>query len=141
MTQEENREEIIKLKIPSKAIFIRKTRQVIDEICERASFPKKKTQQLKLAINEALANIISYAYNHDPDKVIYIYFLIIPERIEVVIRDFGKKPDLAKMKPRDLNKLDDKGLGLLIMEKFVDYMAFDFSPEIGTELKFVKNRD
>lgn len=130
--------EIVKLRIPSRPIFLRKTREVIDEICSRAGFSSRKTHELKLAINEAIANIIEHGYKNDPDKVIYLYFLIIPDRLEVIIRDFAPKPDPEKLKHRDLSELEDRGLGIFFMKNFVDHMTYDFSNEVGTQLKFIK---
>lgn len=137
----ENRGEVIKLKIPSRPVFIKKTRQVIDEICARSGFSEKKTQELKLAINEAIANIIQHAYENDPDQTIYLYFLILPERVEVILRDFGKKPQNGNPKSRSLDDLKDKGLGIFFMEKYVDFMNFSFSDEVGNQLKFIKYKN
>ena len=58
--QTEEKGEVIKLKIPSRPVFIRKTRQVIDEICSRSGFSEKKTKELKLAIFLLHLNFIHY---------------------------------------------------------------------------------
>jgi len=131
-------DEVIKLKILSRPVFIQKTRRVIDEICKKAGFSDKKIIELKLAINEALANIIKHAYENCPDQNIYLYFLLASDKIEVVIRDFGKRPEPGQMKSRELNQLADRGLGLLFMKKYVDHLSFDFSMEVGTQVQFVK---
>lgn len=140
-SHETEKGEIVKLKIPSRPVFLKKTRTVLDEICNRAGFAEKKTLELKLAINEALANIIEHAYANDPDKFIYLYFLIVPDRLEVIIRDFGDKPDPTKLRHRDLGDLEDRGLGIFFMKNFVDYMTYDFSNEVGTQLKFIKYKE
>ncbi len=137
----ENKGEVIKLKIPSRPAFIRKTRKVIDEMCLRSNFSKKHTRELKLAINEALANIIQHAYENDPDQTIYLYLLIMPDKVEVILRDFGKKPSPSSLKIRDLDELEDKGLGILFMKKYVDHMAYNFSDKGGNQLKFIKYKD
>jgi serine/threonine-protein kinase RsbW len=102
-------------------------------------FNKRQTQELQLAINEALANIIQHAYENQPDHAIFIYFVLQPSRIEVIIRDFGKRPPMAShFKHRNLDQLHDRGLGLLFMKRCVDYMTYDFSEEGENQLKFIK---
>lgn len=134
-------EEVIKLKIPSKPQYIRKTRKVIEEICGRSGFTKRQIKELKLALSEALANVIEHAYKNNPDQTIFIYFVIGSDKMEVVIRDFGKKPDPDKFKTRDLSLLKERGLGLFFMEKFVDHLMFDFSGTRHNELKFIKYKE
>lgn len=133
-----NPKEVIRLKIPSDPIFLKKARNAIDEICKRAGFSSQKTYQLKVAVTEALANVIEHAYKGDKDKTIYVYFLITDERIEVIIRDFGQKPDINTFKSRNLNDLKDRGLGLYIINKYTDVCEYFFSDEKENQVKFIK---
>lgn len=133
--------ELIKLKIPSQGVYIRKIRKCIQEICLRNGFSQKQSQELQLVMNEAIANIIQHAYNEQKDKPIFVYFIVYPEKIEILIADSGEKPQPEKLKHRDLNKISEHGLGLLFMEKLVDHMAFDFSEDDKTQLKLTKFKD
>ncbi|HOJ50357.1 MAG TPA: ATP-binding protein [Spirochaetota bacterium] len=133
-----NPKEVVRLKIPSDPLFIKKSRNVIDEICQRAGFDMKKTYQLKVAVSEALSNVIEHAYKKDKTKLIYIYFLITDERIEVIIRDFGQKPNFDTFKSRDLNDVKDRGLGLYLISKYTDVFEYYFSDEKENQVKFIK---
>jgi len=133
-----NPKEVVRLKIPSDPLFIKKSRNVIDEICQRSGFDVKKTYQLKVAVSEALSNVIEHAYKRDKTKLIYIYFLITDERIEVIIRDFGQKPNFDTFKSRDLNDVKDRGLGLYLISKYTDVFEYYFSDEKENQVKFIK---
>ena len=134
-------EEVVKLRIVSRPEFIRKVREIIDELGQKMGFASRKIGELKLAVNEAIANIFKHAYKNQTDKPIYLYFVAKPQQIEIVIRDFGTRPEPGQLKTRDLNQLEDRGLGLLFMKKYVDDLSFDFSQKVGTQVRFVKLKE
>jgi len=130
--------EIIRIKIPSHPKYISRLRNIVGEVCEKMNFHYQQSMDLKLAVNEATANIIKHAYEGQTNKAIFIYFYIFPDRLEVAIRDYGKKVSPEQIKSRDLDDVKDHGLGVFLMENLVDEVAYDFSPSVGTELKFIK---
>mgnify|MGYP001544556527 CR=1 FL=1 len=135
-----NDSEIIRIKIPSHPKYISRLRNIVGEVCDKVNFDTQKTQELKLAVNEAVNNIIQHAYEGKTNKAIFVYFYIFDDRLEVAIRDYGKKVSPEKIKSRDLDDVQDHGIGVFLMEQFADEMAFDFTPSVGTELKFIKYR-
>ncbi len=135
-----NDNEIIRIKIPSHPKYISRLRGIVGEVCDKLNFDKQKAQELKLAVNEAVNNIIQHAYEGQTNKVIFVYFYLFKDRLEVAIRDYGKKVSPDIIKSRDLDDVKDHGLGVFLMEKFADEVAYDFTPSVGTELKFIKYR-
>jgi serine/threonine-protein kinase RsbW len=130
--------EIIRIKIPSHPKYISRLRSIVGEVCQKMNFHYQKCQDLKLAINEAVSNIIQHAYEGQTNKAIFVYFYLFSERLEVAIRDYGKKVEPDQIKSRDLDDVKDHGLGVFLMENLVDEVAFDFTPSVGTDLKFIK---
>ena len=114
-------------------------RFMVEDLAKKNGFAQEKIEELKLAINEALANVIEHAYQWQKNKVIFIYFSIHYQDIEVVIKDFGKKLDTAQLKSRNLDDVKDSGLGVFLIKNMVDEVEYH-SEELGTELKLVKKK-
>jgi serine/threonine-protein kinase RsbW len=135
-----NDNEIIRIKIPSHPKYISRLREIVGEVCQKMNFNEEKAVELKLAVNEAVSNIIRHAYEGQTNKAIFVYFYMFSDRLEIAIRDYGKKVQPFEIKSRDLNDVKDHGLGVFLMETFADEIYFDFTPSVGTEVKFIKYR-
>lgn len=103
-----------------------------------AGFPKDKREQIILAIDEACTNVIKHAYKNDYTKDIEIEYTDAKDRISVLIKDWGEKADLAKIKSRPLDQIRPGGLGVHFIEQIMDKVEFDTTPPIGTHLLLVK---
>ena len=131
--------DIIRLKIPSNPKYVSSVRVLVQDLARKNGFDKTKTNDLELAINEALANVIEHAYGGQKNKVIFIYFIVTYKNIEVIIKDFGKKVNLNEIKSRPLTEYRDGGLGVFLINNMVDEVVYT-SQGGGTELKLVKNK-
>ncbi len=132
------KKEVIRVKLPSNPKYISVLRATVSEVTQKMGFTKEKSQELKLVVNEACANVIEHAYGGKRDKAIFIYFNLFPDRLEIIIRDFGRKVKAAQIKSRPLDEVQEHGLGVFIMQNLVDELEYDTSPSIGTELRLVK---
>lgn len=72
------------------------------------------------------------------DKKIVLILRELADRLEVVIKDFGKKVHPARIRSRDLHDVKPGGLGVYFIRRSMDMVWYDMSPRIGTELKMVK---
>jgi serine/threonine-protein kinase RsbW len=140
MSLSPNDNEIIRIKIPSHPKYISRLRNIVGEVCEKLDFDHEKAQGLKLAVNEAVNNIIQHAYEGKTNKSIFVFFYLFSDRLEIAIRDYGKKVSPDQIKSRDLDDVKDHGIGVFLMEQFADEIAYDFTPSVGTEIKFIKYR-
>lgn len=131
--------ELIRLKIPSNPKYISTVRVMIEDLAKKNGFAKQKIDDLKLAINEALANVIEHAYNWQKNKVIFIYIVVNYRNIEIVIKDFGRKVTMKDIKSRSLEDFRDGGLGVFLIQNMVDDVQYN-SLDVGTELKITKNK-
>ena len=134
-----NKKDIIRLKIPSNPKYVSCVRALIEELARKNGFDKTKIEDLKLAINEALANVIEHAYLGQKNRVIFIYMIVTYKNIEVIIKDFGRKVGLDEIKSRPLEEYRDGGLGVFLINNMVDEVVYT-SQSTGTELKLIKNR-
>ena len=134
-----NKKDIIRIKIPSNPKYVSCVRALVEELARKNGFDKTKIEDLKLAINEALANVIEHAYLGQKNRVIFIYMIVTYKNIEVIIKDFGRKVSLDEIKSRPLEEYRDGGLGVFLINNMVDEVVYT-SQSTGTELKLIKNR-
>ena len=116
-------------------------RDFITDCCNRHDIPNETVFELKLAVDEACANVIEHGYKDmDPGSII-LSFRIEPGRILVSITDFGHvfepaaapKPDVeAALEDREMG-----GLGLYLIYQTMDNIDYQTSEE-GNTLLFTK---
>jgi anti-sigma regulatory factor (Ser/Thr protein kinase) len=100
---------------------------------EKMRFSKTDLRKLELASEEALVNVISYAYNEIKEQKggIEISCRLYPEeRIEFVIKDKGApfNPLLHSQKVDRLADLEDRmegGLGILFIQQYMDEVHYE----------------
>jgi anti-sigma regulatory factor (Ser/Thr protein kinase) len=104
------------------------------------SFSSIARMQVTLAVHEACANIIEHSYQGDTTERIDLTVLVTPAELTIEIRDYGRKPDLAKIQPRALHDVRPGGLGTHFMRSIMDSVTYDISPATGTLLRMTKRR-
>jgi len=96
---------------------------------------------IRLALTEAFTNIIEHSYCHDPDQTISISITIEEEKIVIEFEDTGNRPDLSRLKWRDLNDYRERGLGLFLISRCMDSMTFCFGNDGVNRLKIIRFLD
>ncbi len=94
----------------------------------------------ELAINEALANVIEHAYKFVNDKMIILrIFWEDDERICFFeIEDKGNPVNVDKIASRDLNDVQDHGLGVYLMKNIMSEV--EFKPISDGNILYMKKR-
>lgn len=136
--QDSSRAEQVSVTIPSSPEFLIIIRRVVQAYFEKAAYPEADIRHIVLAVDEACSNVIKYAYNMDATKEITVSLAGIGRGVELSIRDYGIKPDMATVKPRDLDDVRPGGLGTHLIRSVMDEVAYDLSPEAGTRLTMIK---
>ena len=101
-------------------------------------FNEKEVKNITLAVDEACTNVIKYAYDDRHNKKIVLTATVKKDRLEVTIRDFGKKANPESFTSRPLKEVRPGGLGLHFIKKIMDEVEYDTSSKIGTTLRLVK---
>jgi anti-sigma regulatory factor (Ser/Thr protein kinase) len=101
---------------------------------------EKDAERFVLAVNEAFANIVEHAYGGRHDGEVEVRMEERDDRVEVTLRDFGRKPDPGQLRSRDLDDVRPGGLGLHFMHAGADEVAFDLTLDEGTSLRLVKGK-
>ena len=93
--------------------------------------PVTWVHELELSLEEAIMNIITYAYPSEQKGSIYLEILEEKDFFIVTIKDQGRKfnPLVEAKSPKvhdDLHLQEEGGLGLYLMQKNVDQMLYNY---------------
>ncbi len=109
---------------------------------EQAGLDEDSIADVELAVDEAASNIIDHAYGGEDKGEIECSYRVIPEGLEVILRDYGKpfdpeavaEPDLVS----DICCRKPGGLGLHFMKSLMDSVNFSFNGHGGNLLTMTK---
>jgi len=130
--------DVIRISVASNPRFLTLIRSMVFNTALLLKFSEKNSREIMLAVDEAITNVIKHSYNQCYEKEIVVSLHLKDDRLEIHIRDYGAKADPKCIKSRDLNDIKPGGLGVFFINKIMDYVEYDISPEDGTILKLIK---
>jgi len=132
-------EEVVQLDIPARADRLRLVRSAVIQAGEICDYDSEMIQDVVIAVDEALQNVIRHAYGNRGDGEIKITISRAPNKFVVHIRDYADSIDISKVKPRDLDDVKPGGLGTHFIREVMDEVTFLPTPdERGNLLRLVK---
>jgi len=137
---DEHLAETVTLSVPSHPKYLYVIRSAIYPVVIEAGFPKVEARKIVLAVDEACSNIIKYAYEGDATQRIGMSITVDRRGLRIELTDTGKKPDVKKIAPRQLDDIRPGGLGTHFMASVFDTVSYDTSREAGTVLTLIKER-
>ena len=87
---------------------------------------------------ELWANVIRYAYHHEPSQLICLGCELTNAGVIFRIRDFGMQCEPSKLKGRPLDLVQPGGLGIHLIRRAFDQVDYHLKKE-GTELVLAKH--
>ncbi|HSG27049.1 MAG TPA: ATP-binding protein, partial [Candidatus Krumholzibacterium sp.] len=115
------------LEIPADENNLSEVRDFIADICTRAGFSKRETNNTKLAMDEACTNIIKHAYK-DRSGSIKIDVTARPGHIDINVFDRGRAFEWSNVKDPDLQRYVEigkkGGLGIYLMNRLMDDLDY-----------------
>ena len=114
-------------------------RKELRQILTQAGWEKKTTEEILLAVDEALTNIIRHAYQGKPGKMVVIVETS-DDKVEVVLEDRGKKFDPTQVPPPELPRHKPGGLGVHFIRTIMDQMIYDDQGLAGNRLRLIKHK-
>jgi anti-sigma regulatory factor (Ser/Thr protein kinase) len=130
----------VELTIPSDPRYMKLVRSLVGAAAQVVGFEKPDVNHVCLAVDEACTNIIRHAYGGDHGRKIEVRLVLHPDRLDVNLRDYGRKAEPGEIKPRELDDIRPGGLGVHFIREIMDQVVYDTSPEVGTELRMTKSR-
>lgn len=130
--------DLIMITVPSAPKYLCLIRDVTARLGASGGLEEAVIDTLKLAIDEACANIIKHAYKGDTGKKIRIQYRITKEAFEAVIEDSGKKVSPELLQGRDLDDVRPGGLGIHFIKRAFDVVVYDEKKKKGNRLRLIK---
>lgn len=115
--------------------FRKELRQVLNE----AGWEKKTAEEILLAVDEALTNIIRHAYQGGAGTIT-VSIRMADDKIEIILEDRGKKFDPTQVPPPELPRHKPGGLGVHFIRSIMDQMIYDDQGPKGNRLRLIKRK-
>jgi anti-sigma regulatory factor (Ser/Thr protein kinase) len=117
-------------------------REIVGEAARQIGFSDKEIYAIQLAADEASSNIIEHAYAGIKGGKLEIDVSTSDNELKIVMRDRGKSFDPSSVpEPNvkaDLSERKIGGLGMYLMRKLMDEVAYESSPDSGNILTMIK---
>ena len=117
----------------------------ITSVAKKLGLDDDQTFALQMAVDEACANVIEHAYGGQTNGTISIHCQTLNDDVVVTIHDHGRPFDPQSVPRPDitapLEKRQNGGLGLYLMEKLMDSVEWEFDAEKGNTLTLRKRRE
>jgi len=137
---------VISLIMPCRFSVLDEIRQRVNDHSQRAGLREEHCAQLEMAVDEACTNIIEHSYGGESDamdKNLRILLQRHPGRVVVEILDRGAGFDFhghVEVSPEQwLDEERLRGLGMFIINHFVDAVAYERDPQSGNCLRLTKH--
>ena len=124
--------------VPSDPKFLCVVREVTAKMGQMRGLGEEMVEQIRLAVDEACANVIKYAYRGNAGKEIVVRYKVDHKRFEVVIEDTGIKADPVAIMGRKLEDVRPGGLGVHFIKRCFDVFEFDGRKKSGNRLRLVR---
>jgi serine/threonine-protein kinase RsbW len=122
--------------IPSKLEKLIEVEKVAERISAVSGLSKDQSNNIAIAITEAVGNAIVHGNQKDPQKKVTIHFQVKNREMTVEVKDEGKgfNPDKLSDPLKPENIMKESGRGIFILKSLMDRVSFRFSPS-GTTIR------
>jgi anti-sigma regulatory factor (Ser/Thr protein kinase) len=129
----------VTITIPSHPKYLSIVRSVTVKMAQIYEITEPLTEDMKLAVDEACANVIKHAYRGDRTKKIVLKYKITKKSFNVIIEDSGIKAQTDLIKGRSLDDIRPGGLGIHFIKRVFDVFQFDEKKKKGNRLILIKS--
>lgn len=129
----------VTITIPSHPKYLSIVRSVTVKMAQIYEITEPLTEDMKLAVDEACANVIKHAYKGDRTKKIVLKYKITKKSFNVIIEDSGIKAQTDLIKGRNLDDIRPGGLGIHFIKRVFDVFQFDEKKKKGNRLILIKS--
>ncbi|MEN2769205.1 anti-sigma B factor RsbW [Ornithinibacillus xuwenensis] len=120
--------DFIEMRFPAKAEYVGVIRLTISGIANRMGFTYEDIEDLKVAMSEAVTNVVAHAYREEDDGEVTIGFGVYENRLELMVADHGGSFDLNEVKAEigpyesteSVENLREGGFGLFLITALMD---------------------
>ena len=138
--------------LPVLAEYISIPRRVVEIIAKSANYPQKEIEEVKIALGEAVLNVIKHAYDKSKNVLGYktyrVRYLLYPKSLVIVVKHSGKGFDphfaMTYVRREKAEETEGTGWGLFLIKALMDEVEIDSTIGAGTEVrmtKYLKNKN
>lgn len=135
-------ERTFQLHVPSSTENLAMIRDFVGSIGERAGMNPGDVGKLKVAVDEACANVIEHAYGSDDTREVTVKATLDSEQVQIEIVDTGRGFDPSTIEQINLEQLaasrKSGGLGMRLIRSVMDEVQYQIGPGQKNELRMVK---
>ena len=117
------------LTLPCDVSEIPRLAEMVEEVCEEVGFSSTTTMQMNLALEEAVVNVMDYAYPAGLEGDVTIETEANAERIKFVIIDSGQPFDPTTKEEVDITLPAEEraigGLGIHLIRRYMDSINYE----------------
>ena len=117
------------LDLPNDVQTVPQLAEFVDEICEASGFDMGTTMQMNLALEEAVVNVMNYAYPAGTEGKIHIEAQVNDIRLKFVITDSGVPFDPTVKGEADVTLSAEErpvgGLGIFLVRQIMDSINYE----------------
>jgi len=124
--------------IPSHPKYLSVVRAMTSKVGQVNGIDEAVLEDIKLAVDEACANVIKHAYSGNTSGKIVIKYKTTPDIYQVIITDNGIKAQNDLLKGRDLDDVRPGGLGVHFIKRVFDVFELDEKKKKGNRLILIK---
>ena len=114
-------------------------RKELRQILTQSGWEKKATEEILLAVDEALTNIIRHAYQGKPGKMT-VSVSAADDKIEIVLEDQGVKFNPTQVPSPELPRHKPGGLGVHFIRTIMDQMIYDDQDPAVNRLHLIRHK-
>lgn len=96
----------------------------VEARCLARGVPPPRLKVLSTALVEAVNNIFRHAYRNAPGKPLGLALITAADRVSVVLTDDGPEFDPGRAPLRDLNRLEEHGMGIHIIKNLMTQLEY-----------------
>ncbi|MEW6637783.1 MAG: ATP-binding protein [Actinomycetota bacterium] len=123
--------EVVRLTLPSRSDYVLLARLMVAQVGRIAGFGSEEVYDLKLAVTEAVTNVIRHAAVESFD----VEYRAVAGTVEIVVSDAGGGFEVETVSSgRD----GHGGFGLAVIRDLVDEMVVESAAGGGTRLKMIR---
>ena len=117
---------------------VRELREIVGLAAAMAGFEHAAGEEIRLAVNEALANVVKHGYGGDEDGPIRLRIRARASYVEIVIVDECRPIEPGEISPRDFEDVRPGGLGVHLMRKLMNIVEYRPRSGRGNALRMVR---
>jgi sigma-B regulation protein RsbU (phosphoserine phosphatase) len=125
---------LLRLQLPAVPESLKPLRDAVCAAMTQAGVAPVLRDRLKLAIDEAAANIIRHAYGNCGEGEFLIGMRVVRGSLRFTLRDHAPAVDPTRVQPRDLSECRPGGLGINFIDQTMDYWRLRPLPNGGNLL-------